>query len=366
MTRHLNVTVIGGGNIGTQVACMCAAKGCDVIVYSSKPEAYDGTLEIVDELDNIISGKINKATSSVREAMVGVEMLFVTYPAFKLKQIAEMILPYIRKGTIICVMPGTGGAEFAFRDCIKAGATLCGLQRVPSVARLEKYGKKVRCEGLRDKLYLAAIPNYRTEEITDIISFLWEIPCIALPNYLSVTLTPSNPILHTTRLCSMFRDYQKGIKYNKNPLFYGEWDDESSKLLLDCDEELQQMCKKLNRLDLKDVRSLKSHYESDTISKMTAKLSSIQSLHNLSSPMKRIEGGWIPDFDSRYFTADFPYGLAIIEELANILSMDVPNIRKTMDWYRKVTGNLQHFKFADYGINDVKDIYNLYNSEKNI
>lgn len=45
---YKRISVIGGGNIGTQVACVCASKECDVTVYSSRPYAYDGTLEIVD------------------------------------------------------------------------------------------------------------------------------------------------------------------------------------------------------------------------------------------------------------------------------------------------------------------------------
>ncbi len=148
---------------------------------------------------------------------------------------------------------------------------------------------------------------------------LWGIPCTSLPNYLSVTLTPSDPILHTTRLCTMFNDYETGKIYDRIPLFYGEWSNDSSKLLLDCDSELQSMIKLLDILDLHNVRSLKQHYESETVEEMTNKLRSIKSLHNLPSPMKKVENGWIPDFNSRYFTADFPYGLAIIEELAYVL-----------------------------------------------
>lgn len=356
------VSVIGGGNIGTQVACVCAAKGYEVTVFSSRPEAYDGVLEIINELGEITTGKIQKATDSIAEAVVGQDIIFVTYPAFKLKELSVAMFPYIESGMSICVMPGTGGAEFAFSNCIKVGAVLCGLQRVPSVARLEQYGKRVRCEGMRDHLFLAAIPSSAADKLAAFTSDLWEIPCTALPNYLSVTLTPSNPILHTTRLRTLFKDYKPGAVYSRNPLFYGEWTDDSSELLIACDTELQELCMKLNQLDLSNVRSLKLHYESETVEEMTKKLCSIKSLHDLKSPMKFIENGWIPDFDSRYFTADFPYGLAIIEELGKILNVSLPNVFQTMDWYRNVTGNAEHFKFSDYGINSMEDVYRVYNN----
>ncbi len=158
----------------------------------------------------------------------------------------------------------------------------------------------------------------------------------------------------------MFADYSEGVLYDRNPLFYGEWSNESSRLLLACDGELQEMLRAMDRLDLSSVRSLRDHYESYSVEALTKKLCSIQSLHALSSPMTRVEGGWIPDFRSRYFTADFPYGLAIIEEFADVLGIQVPNIKDTMDWYRRVTGDQSGLKLSDYGINSIEDIYLLY------
>ena len=354
------VAVIGGGNIGTQFACVCASKGYKVNVFSSKPELYDGLLEVVNEFGDVTVGKINKVSADIGEAVHGCQIIIITHPAFRLKEVANQLLPYINSDMKICVIPGTGGAEFAFRDCMKAGATLFGLQRVPAVARLEQYGKRVRCEGLRTELFLASIPNEQSKELADFMSFLWDIPCNALPNYLSVTLTPSNPILHTTRLRTQFADYKEGIVYKRNPLFYGEWSDSSSKLLIACDNELQDMLRIMDKLDLHDVRSLKVHYESDTVDAMTKKLCSIKSLHNLTSPMKQVDGGWIPDFQSRYFTADFPYGLAIIEELAEVLGYTAQNIKDTMDWYREVTGDISRLDLNQYGIYSIKDIYALY------
>lgn len=355
-----NIAVIGGGNIGTQFACVCASKGYKVNVYSSKPELYDGTLEVIDEFNRVTVGRLNRVSSVLSEAVKGCNIIFITYPAFQLKSISDQLLPFIDESMKICVLPGTGGAEFAFRDCIKAGATLFGLQRVPTVARLEQYGKRVRCEGLRKELSLASIPSSRADEFAEFMSGLWGIPCVVLPNYLSVTLTPSNPILHTTRLRTLFADYEKGKIYERNPLFYGEWSDASSELLLACDSELQDLLKKMDRLDFQGVRSLKSHYESDTVEAMTKKLRSISSLHNLVSPMKKVDGGWVPDFTSRYFTADFPYGLAIIEELAVVLGCDMPNIKSTMDWYREITGDTNRFDLEYYGIRSVEDIYRFY------
>lgn len=355
------ITVLGGGNIGTQFACVAASKGYEVCVYSSKVDKYDGHLSIVDGENQVVcSARVTRVTNDLSQAMADCDVAFVTHPAFMFPGLAKEMEPYVTEKLHIGVIPGTGGAEFSFRGCIDAGATLFGLQRVPCVARLVEYGKVVRVEGKRERLHLAAIPKCKTRDLADFVSDLFDMPCDSLDNYLCVTMTPSNPILHTTRLCSMFGDYTEGVSYDKNPLFYGQWNDASSQLLLDCDTEHQQLLAKMDRLDLHEVRSLREHYESNTVQQLTAKLTSISSLHNLSSPMVQVDGKWIPDFQSRYFTADFPYGLAIIEQIACIIGFHVPNISRTMAWYRKVTGDNKVLNLREFGICSIEDIYRLY------
>ena len=46
----MKITIVGGGNIGTQFAVHCAEKNHEVTVYTSKPDIYDGHLSIVDDI----------------------------------------------------------------------------------------------------------------------------------------------------------------------------------------------------------------------------------------------------------------------------------------------------------------------------
>lgn len=360
--KSLKIAVIGGGNIGTQFACKFASEGYSVNLFCSRADEYDIELEIIDENNEILHGKLNLVSSDFGEAVKGCDLVFVTHPAFMLAKTAEMLLPYVEPGMCICMIPGTGGAEFALRKCLKAGAVLYGLQRVPTVARIEIPGKRVRCEGLRSSLFVGAIPKKNTADFADFLAAVWKIPCVPLPNYLSVTLTPSNPILHTTRLRTLFADYHEGVVYDKNTLFYGEWSNASSELMIACDAELQEIIKKIDKMDLSYVKSLRIHYESNTVEEMTRKLRSIKSLHNLASPMIKLENGWIPDFNSRYFTADFPYGLAIIKNMADITGVDAPNITDTLEWYHRMVGDFMSLRLSDYGINTLDDIYELYHN----
>lgn len=357
----MKVAILGAGNIGTQFAVMFAEKGHEVRLFTSRPQEINKVLEIVDESGKIIhSGEIQFATDNMRKAVVDAEFIFITFPSFMLETTAAKLTPYVGKNTYIGLIPGTGGGEYSLSEARSKGAAIFGLQRVPGVARLKEYGKTVCVSGIRPKLHVGTIPRAAGNEVAIILTESLNMPCEVLPNYLNVTLTPSNPILHTTRLRTLFSDYREGIVYKHNPLFYGEWDDASSELLIACDDELQHVCKGLSELDLSMVHSLKRHYKSDTVEAMTQKISSIKSLAAIKSPVKRVENGFIPDFSSRYFTADFPYGLAIIQEIARLTKTPVPNIDETMSWYCDIVGCDGGFRLKKYGIQSLEDLYRIY------
>lgn len=357
----MKITVIGAGNIGTQFAVSFAAKGVEVTLYASNPQRLSKVMQIVDEQGSKVSeAEINHITNDMKTAVADADYVFVTHPAFMLKNTANAMCDFVSEGTKIVIVPGTGGAEFFFKKLIDKGAELYGLQRVPAVARLREYGKTVCVTGARPELHLAGITDTNLSEVAKLIESVFSVPCTMLPNYLCVTLTPSNPILHTTRLRTIFADYKEGVVYPRNVLFYEEWSQESSELLFACDDELQQVCRTLDKLDLSGVKSLKLHYESDTTEKLTAKIRSIKSLQGLGSPMLSAEGGFVPDFSSRYFTADFPYGLAILTQIAQVAGVQVPNMIETLRWYEEVTGNVSDFRLSDYGINCADDLYGFY------
>lgn len=358
----MKVSVLGAGNIGTYFAAALGAKGHEVTVCSSHPERVQSVLEVVDHGGNVLlSGKIQEATDSVGRAVKGAEVVFVTYPAFMMAETAAAMEEALLEGAMVGLIPGTGGGEFAFRKSIQEKhITLFGLQRVPAVARLNTYGRQVQVEGKRERLHVAAIPASKGESAAALLKDTFDMPCDVLPNYLCVTLTPSNPILHTTRLRTLFADYMPGKVYKENPLFYEAWDDASSRLLLKCDEELQNLCKKMNGLDLTSVRSLRLHYESESPQALTGKLRSIKSLQGLYSPMKQVQGGWIPDFSSRYFTADFPYGLGILQQMAAVFQVPTPYMNETMAWYKALCPGEKGFSLGAYGMDTPKALYAFY------
>lgn len=359
--KKMNITIVGAGNVGTQFAVHCAEKEHKVTIYGSKPEKINRELTIINENDKVIHrGTIEKATNSEAEAFSNADLIFVTMPATLMKSNASKIEPFSRPGMKICIVPGTGGGECAFRGCIEKGATVFGVQRVPSVVRLVEYGKTVRAVGYRGEMFVAALPNSETEECCKLIEGLLDINSSPLPNYLNITLTPSNQILHTARLRNLYGDYHEGVVYDSVPLFYEDWDNETSELLLACDDEVQELCKALDSFDLSYVKSLRVHYESQSADAMTRKISGITGFKGLTSPTVKVEGGYIPDFNSRYFTADFSYGLAIFMQIAEFVGIYAPNMKDTLNWYYGLVGKRDEYQFSNYGINSYKEFIEFY------
>lgn len=347
----MKITIVGGGNIGTQFMVHCAEKGHEVIAYTSKPEMFGKHLDIVNENGTVThSGDIICATNDPEEAFSQAEMIIITIPSTMMKSMADIIFEYGNPTALIGVVPGNGGSECAFGKCIRRGNVFFAVERVPAIARLVEKGKRVRSTGYRDELHVSSIPIRNVDNCCRIISELFGIPCRPIPNYLNLTMTPSNPILHTTRLRTIFSDYRPGVVYKKLPLFYEEWDDASSQLLIKCDEEVQMICRALPEYQLEYVKSLREHYESSTAEELTKKISGIQAFKGLKTPAVEIEGGFIPDLHSRYFTADYSYGLAIIKQVAGFAEVKTPCIDETMNWYEEIAIEHNEFRYSDYGI----------------
>ncbi|WP_455530207.1 NAD/NADP octopine/nopaline dehydrogenase family protein [Ruminococcus sp.] len=357
----MKITIVGGGNIGTIFAVHCAEKEHEVTVFTSDPGVYDNRLNIVDENGNSIhEGIIKQVTNEPAVAFKDADMIIVTYPAMMMEKIAEEIYANAGKNAMIGVVPGSGGSECAFRKCIERGNVFFGFERVPSIARLVIKGKTVQSKGYKSELHIASIPSSAADKCCLLMQEIFDIPCKAIPNYLNITLTPSNPILHTTRLCTIFKDYHNGVIYPSLPLFYEEWDDPSSELLLSCDDEEQRICRALPEFQLSHVVALREYYESPTAQAMTKKISSINAFKGLTTPCVKVDEGFIPDLHSRYFTADFSYGLTIIQQIAAIAGIDTPNIDNMMEWYRNIAVEKNEFRLSDYNINNIDDMRALY------
>ena len=345
----MNITVVGGGNIGLAMTAYMAAKG------KARIKLFTG--KSINKLYlNIVESGISESTTDFyttddpEDAFFDADMVFVTYPAFLRKEFIKNNQKYFKPGAFLGFVPGYGGAEYSCTDLINRGVYVLGLQRVPYVARASE-GSEGKIAGIlssKKELFVGTIPKSKTADAAILIKELLDIPTTPLHEYLSITLAPSNPLLHITGLYNVFKDYKLGDVFSTQLRFYEEWNDETSELLFKYDEELQEICRKLTPLDMREVVPLPVYYESPTPVEMTKKLKSIPSFKAVMVPLKETEKGYLPDLCSRMFVEDYPYGVCIIKDFAQLLGVQTPTIDLLLKFYEKLSGHRYYNEDGTY------------------
>ena len=282
-------------------------------------------------------GRLDTITNIPEEVIPQADIVFLCLPAFRVENEIIRLKPYLRKETIVGAVFGCTGFFLFAHKHLHTYTKLFALQRVPYVSRVVEYGKKANLLGYRDKLIMAVENVDDKESFRKQVEDLFGEETELADSFYEVTLSNSNPILHTGRLYTMWKDWD-GTPFDKCSLFYHEWTNEASELEIEMDKEFFALLEKLN-VSTKHIATLLEHYESTNAEQMTDKLRSIESLSSILSPMKQVDGGWGPDFESRYFTEDFPFGLKNIYDLAIQKDINCPNIKMVFEWgFEKILG----------------------------
>ncbi|MGG5461431.1 NAD/NADP octopine/nopaline dehydrogenase family protein [Clostridium sp. B9] len=335
----MNIGIIGAGNIGTYLGTYISLnKNNKVWMHTSKPESFKAELILIEEEKNVNHKvKLYCVTSSLQEVVENSEILLITHPSFMMKDTLKEVSKYAKSGTIIGAIPGFGGKEYYIDELLEKGCIFFGSQRVPSITRLESYGECVLLKQKNDFMRLAVIPNRFKECVCEKITSLIDIPCL----HLGITLSPSNPTMHPSRLYELFKDYKEGIVYDKHSLFYEEWGNEASTTLIELDEELKDIFNSINEFsnfNEDDFERIKYRYKISEPSELTEKIRTAPGFQTIKTPMIKCENGYLPDLNSRYFIEDIQFGLCIIKAFAEICDVKTPVVDKVIYWGQKLLG----------------------------
>lgn len=328
----MRICIAGGGALGHVIAGYIAGrKGVDVSILTRHPQDWEQSLNVFTPEGETILAHLDCVTSDPNEACKDADIVLICLPGFAIEEELKLIAPYLNRRTWIGSVVSSSGFFFDALRILDSKQPLFGFQRVPFISRVKEYGHSAMMLGKRSSLNIAVEQYDNKEEIRSTIEQLFYGPVNLLGSHYEVSLTNSNPLLHTSRLYTMWKDYNEGIVYDLQPQFYYDWTDETSQLLIAMDEEFQRLCKCLP-IRKGAIPPLLEYYESTDVASMTRKITSIPAFAGLLAPMIEVDGGYIPNFGSRYFTEDFPYGLKIIHDLAHENGVEVPMIDKVYEW----------------------------------
>ena len=322
----MKIGICGGGNIAHAVAAYTAILKNQVYVYTRHPEQWGKALQASFPSGHTHTCHLAAVTHNP-EILRDCEVVVIALPRFAIESVCNEIKTYLRKDQLLLIVPGSPYVRQMQEDPSWRYMPLAALYKVPFISRTTQYGHAVSLTGFRDmnRIWLNSETN---DSWIPVLENLFQTPLQKLSSSWPFLLTNSNPLLHPSRMSILFRGYNEGMSYDRNFLFYEEWTDESSELYLAADAELLQLCEVCPGMTIgQDIVPIKMYYNASDAASLTRKIRSIEAFKGITSPMKqRIDGRWIPDFSSRYFTEDITWGTKPICRYAQQVGISVPTI----------------------------------------
>lgn len=328
------ITICGGGSLGHVIAGWLSARNhAQVNILTNRPEQWNHEV-MVDTPDGMmLQGRIATVSNDPKDVIPQADVVLLCLPGFLIKKELEKIKPYLGVKAFVGSVFSSTGFFFEALNLLDEQQPLWGFQRVPFISRVGEYGKTAHLLGYK-AAHNIAVENVSAQEKKEFLAMIeewFEVPVNLLTNYYEASLTNSNPLLHTSRLYTMFGCENEGRMYPRMILFYEEWTEAAAELYVKMDQEFFELLKVLP-VSEGFLPTALDYYESHDAKSLAQKLSSIQGSKGITSPMKEVEGGWCADYESRYFTEDFPYGLKYIWQLAHEKGIACPNIDKVYNW----------------------------------
>lgn len=298
--HHTRIIVCGGGNIAHSLVA-AIARHEEVGVLTRQPGRWSRSVN--DSPYQVW------ATDDVTQ-VASAEVVLVAVPQFAVEVLFARLRPHLKPGQLVCFAPANSLMPMLCAEAKALGIDLACIQRVPYIARIREYGKSVAMSAPRANHRVFLSGETSRTVLDELCQRDFEAPTSYLRSPLSFVFNNSNPLLHPARMVVLFRNWRERVCV-ENPLFYGEWTDESSELYIEADREMFRVLQAADpsgscALDYEDVLT---HYGVRSVHELTVKIRSIESFSTIRSPMKQEGTMWFPDFESRYFTEDVEYGL---------------------------------------------------------
>lgn len=201
----MKIAVLGSGNGGCAVAFECSKAGHEVSIFDF--ENFPASINAIRGNGGIYSEgqlqgfqKVAYAGFDIERAMKDAELIFVVGPAYSTRPFAEACKPYLKKGQIVVVCPGSCAGSLVFKNALGVAVgdedyIVAETSTLPYAVRLTEPGKIHVFLRLKDGVLISALPSKHTAHVNNMISTVYSY-MIPASSVLQTSLQNANPIIH--------------------------------------------------------------------------------------------------------------------------------------------------------------------------
>ena len=358
--RDLEVVVCGGGRTGHLNAVLFKqVPGVRVSLLTTRQDIIDrhqggDGLELTAWMPDgsALHARLDAVGSDAAALAGEADLVILTVPAHVraawLQDIARA-LPR-QKPVYVGAIPGFCGFDWLAQDLLaeRPHAVIWGMKDVPHTAFDLHPGVSVRMGGAKQVLHVAT--HARESEasrqaLLALLQRLYAAPVELLNHYLEITLTPGNPIMHSSVVYGLAGPYGQwhGRAFPAPVCWWTDCTELGAYFLARSDEESQRLCRAVERqlgVDLSSVKPLQQEiveaYGSQIRDPRTllSVLRTNQAYDAIQAPMvpSGTQPGYVIDRESRAFQEDVAYGLAVLVEMGRRLRVPLPHIEEIFAW----------------------------------
>lgn len=357
--KLLKVAICGGGRTGhlnailfkqlPQVQVSMLTSNLELIEQHARHTPMQALLPDGSTLD----ARLDRVTTDARTAVEDADIVIITVPAHARPQTLQAIAPHLSssKPVYVGAIPGFCGfdwlAEATLAD--RPNLVIWGMKDVPHTAFGLTPGRSIKMGGGKSRLYAATHARESQESrqrLQEMLTVLYGRCVTMLDNYLEITLTPGNPIMHSSVIYGLigpFGQWHRKI-FPQRMCWWTECPELGAYFLERMDQESQDLCAVISQrmgIDLSSVKSLKQEIveaygeQIRDQSSMLSILRTNQAYNNILAPMVPADGnraGYVIERESRAFNEDVAYGLVLLAQMAKRFELKVPHIEEVLQW----------------------------------
>ncbi|WP_315766473.1 NAD/NADP octopine/nopaline dehydrogenase family protein [Bradyrhizobium sp. SZCCHNS2005] len=361
----MKVTICGAGRTGHLNAVLFKQRpGLFVSVLTGAAAVADrwtsgdGVWWVETPDGRVLRGRPDHVSPNPSDALENTDVVIVTQPAHARPALLHEIARHLPRDKRVHVgaIPGFCGFNWLAAKILLEidNVVIWGMKDVPHTAFELVPGERVRMGGAKAQLFAALHRREGAASRADLqakLNHLYEAPVTLLQDYLEITLTPGNAIMHPAVLYALIGP---GAPWENKPFdrplcWWSDCPRAGAELLEACDADNQAIRHAVEArlgIDLSSVKPLRQ----ELIEAYGGQIEDTRTMYSLLRTNRAYAGiraplvpnpdglGLVVDRTSRAFHEDIACGQALLVELAARLEVAVPALTKTYNWALRYHG----------------------------